>query len=73
MSEAVTKWYWDLDKGIAVAATDRGPGDHTLGPYPTKGEAENWKSRVESRNEAWDDDDERWDHGDQDQPPPAAN
>lgn len=55
-----TEWYWDLDKRIAVPAEERGPGDHMLGPYPTKGEAENWKARVEQRNEVWDDADEEW-------------
>jgi hypothetical protein len=53
-------WYWDLEREVAVRAADRGPGDHTLGPYPTKGDAENWKAKSEVRNEAWDDDDERW-------------
>lgn len=56
-----TEWYWDLEKRVAVPADERGPGDHTMGPYATKGEAENWKARVEARNEAWDDADEEWD------------
>ena len=55
-----TEWYWDLDKGVAGPAEERGPGDHMMGPYPTRGEAENWKSKVEARNEAWDDADEEW-------------
>lgn len=55
-----TEWYWDLEKHIAVPAEERGPGDHMMGPYATKGEAENWKARVEARNEAWDDADEEW-------------
>lgn len=55
-----TEWYWDLEKQIAVPADERGPGDHMLGPYPTKGEAENWKATVEARNEAWDDADDEW-------------
>jgi len=60
MSEPATEWYWDLDKNRAVPADERGPGDHTLGPYGTRGEAENWKAKLETRNDAWDDDDERW-------------
>lgn len=32
-----------------------------LGPYPTKQAAENWKTKVEERNEAWEHDDEEWD------------
>jgi hypothetical protein len=55
-----TEWYWDLDRGIAVPADQRGPGDDTMGPYPTKGQAENWKATVEARNDAWDDADEEW-------------
>ena len=60
MSEPATEWYWDLHKQLAVPADQRGPGDHTLGPYRTRGEAENWKTKVDTRNDAWDDDDERW-------------
>jgi hypothetical protein len=26
-----------------------------LGPYPTRADAENWKARVEARNDQWDD------------------
>jgi hypothetical protein len=59
--EPTTEWYWDLDKHTAVPADQRGPGDHTLGPYATKGAAENWKSKVDARNDAWDEADEKWD------------
>lgn len=59
-SEPETEWYWDLERERAVPAAERGPGDHMLGPYRTKGEAENWKATVESRNEAWDEDDAEW-------------
>ena len=54
------EWYWDLERGLAVPAAERGPGDHMLGPYASKAEAENWRSRVEERNEAWDEADEAW-------------
>ena len=54
------EWYWDLNKKRAVPAAERGPGDNTLGPYSSRAEAENWRSRVEQRNDAWDDADERW-------------
>jgi hypothetical protein len=53
-------WYWDLRKQRAVQASERGPADHVLGPYPTREAAEHWRERVELRNEAWDEDDERW-------------
>ncbi len=55
------EWFFDLRTGIAVPASERGPGDHMLGPYPTKGQAENWKATNAARNEAWDEADERWD------------
>lgn len=55
------KWYWDLDRKQAVRADERGPGDNTLGPYDSRGEAENWRSTVDQRNEAWDDADDEWD------------
>jgi hypothetical protein len=60
MSEPSTEWYFDLKRGVAVPAEERGPADHLLGPYPSKAAAENWRSTVETRNEAWDADDERW-------------
>ncbi len=54
------EWYWDLDRKIAVPADERGPGDNTLGPYPTKGQPENWKETSEQRNESWDAADDAW-------------
>ena len=61
-NDADDGWYFDLQKGVAVPAAERGPGDHMLGPYPTKGQAENWKATKDARNESWDEDDERWDN-----------
>lgn len=58
---ADSEWYWDLDKQIAVPADSRGPADQTLGPYPSKAEAEHWKATTERRNESWDADDDAWD------------
>ncbi|NND75142.1 MAG: SPOR domain-containing protein [Ilumatobacter sp.] len=54
------EWYWNLEKGVAVPAAERGPSEHMMGPYPSRAEAENWKSKVEARNETWDDADEEW-------------
>lgn len=54
------EWYWDLNHHRAVRADQRGPADHVLGPYATKGEAENWKARVEERNDAWEEQDHEW-------------
>ena len=56
------EWYWDLNRKIAVPASERGAGDHVLGPYPTRHEAENWQAKVEQRNEGWDDADAAWEH-----------
>ena len=53
-------WYWDLDKKIAIRADNRGPADHTLGPYTSKAEAENWKATSASRNDIWDTADDEW-------------
>ena len=60
MSRSTDEWYWDLRRGVAVPAAERGSSDDMLGPYPSKYEAENWKAKVEERNEAWDHDDEEW-------------
>lgn len=56
------EWYWDLNRKMAVLASERGPGDQVLGPYPSKFEAENWKAKAEERNDAWDGDNEAWEH-----------
>ncbi len=55
-----TEWYWDLDRKMAVPSSERGPADNLLGPYPSRAEAENWKAKVEERNDGWDDADEEW-------------
>lgn len=56
------EWYFDLHKGVAVPASERGHADHMLGPYRTKGEAENWRATKDARNESWDEEDERWEN-----------
>jgi hypothetical protein len=59
---ADAEWYWDLNRKMAVPASERGPGDQVLGPYPSRFDAENWKAKVEERNEGWEHDDEAWEH-----------
>ena len=54
------EWYWDLRRKVAVPASERGPGDDVMGPYASRHEAENWKSKVDERNEGWDEADEEW-------------
>jgi len=58
------QWYFDLRRGVAVPAAQRGPGDDMLGPYASRAEAENWRSTVEQRNDTWDDADEAWNERD---------
>jgi hypothetical protein len=60
LMSADTQWYFDLHQNKAVPAAERGAGDHVLGPYPSRHEAENWKAKVEERNEGWDEDDDAW-------------
>jgi hypothetical protein len=59
-----TEWYWDLIRERAVRASERGFADHLLGPYPSRFEAENWKAKVEERNEGWDEADAEWNDDD---------
>jgi hypothetical protein len=54
------QWYWNIKKGRAVAASERGRADELLGPYPTKEDAEHWRDHVEARNEAWEQADREW-------------
>lgn len=55
-----SEWYWDLGRGVAVPASERRFASNTLGPYPSRAEAERWHEKVEARNEEWDDADEAW-------------
>ena len=64
-SDPEEAWYWDLRLARAVPASERGAADHVLGPYPTREAAEHWRDRVDTRNEAWDEDDERWEGRDE--------
>jgi len=67
-----SEWYWDLRRNQAVPASERGAGDHVLGPYPSRHDAENWRSKVEQRNEGWDDDDQAWDNAGDGNDPAAS-
>ena len=49
-----------LKENRAVRASERGPADDLMGPYDTKDEAEHWRERHESRNEAWEQADREW-------------
>ena len=54
------QWYWDLQRGVAVPASQRRVASQMLGPYASRAEAERWHDTVEQRNEAWDDADDEW-------------
>lgn len=54
------EWYWDLNRKIAVHASERGSFDHVLGPYASKSDAEHWKQHAEERNDEWDGADAAW-------------
>ena len=60
MSTEAEEWYFDLRRGEAVPASERGNAEHLLGPYPSRAAAENWRATAKSRNDEWDAEDERW-------------
>ncbi|CAN5750853.1 hypothetical protein BH24ACT4_BH24ACT4_18040 [soil metagenome] len=53
-------WWWDLTEKRAVTGNERPRDAEVLGPYPSKAAAEAWQDQVEARNEAWKEEDERW-------------
>ena len=54
------KWYWCLDHDRVEGAGEACPPDRCMGPYETRDEAAHWRDKVEARNEAWDQEDRRW-------------
>ena len=54
------RWWWDLEQGRAVTDAERGPDRDVLGPYPSREAAEAWRQSHEGREDAWEDEDERW-------------
>ena len=54
------KWYFCLEHNRVEQEGGACRLDHAMGPYPTKEAAANWKATSEARNEAWDEDDRRW-------------
>ena len=55
-----TQWYWCFDHERAEPGAQACRADERLGPYPSKAEAENWRTKVEARNEEWDAEDRKW-------------
>ena len=54
------EWYWCLDHERAEPANEACGAAQRLGPYGSEEEAIHWRDRVEARNEAWDEEDRRW-------------
>ncbi len=54
------QWYWCLDHQEVEAAGSGCALDRKLGPFPSPAEARRWKQKFETRNEAWDEEDRRW-------------
>jgi hypothetical protein len=64
------QWWWELSSGRAVRDDERGPDLDVLGPYPTKAAAEAWRESHAAREDAWEDEDERWSGEERDRPGP---
>lgn len=56
------QWWWCLRHGRAEPGDPSCKASSRLGPYASEEEARAYAERVEARNEAWEDEDERW-HG----------
>lgn len=57
-------WYW-CQKHEKVESEARVCGATTrLGPYPTEEAAADWNQTSKARNDAWEEEDERWEGGD---------
>jgi len=54
------RWWFDLKQGRVVSDEERGADRDVLGPYPSREAAERWRDAHEGREEAWEEDDERW-------------
>lgn len=56
----MTAWFWCLRHQRVEHESERDDIENSLGPYPSEEAARNWRDRVEKRNEAWEEEDERW-------------
>jgi hypothetical protein len=59
------EWYWCLEHQRAESADQSCPPDRRMGPYSSADEAQHWREKVEARNEAWDEEDRRWEGEDE--------
>lgn len=60
--EQAGQFYWCL-RHKRVESADRCGAELLMGPYPSAAEAESYADKAKTRNEAWDDEDERWHNG----------
>jgi len=60
MGDTAQQWYWCLEHSTVEPAREGCPADRRMGPYSSPEEARNWKARSEAREEAWEEEDRRW-------------
>ncbi len=53
-------WFWCLRHQRVERGEEACEAEQRLGPYPSEAAARAWKEQVEARNEAWDQEDRRW-------------
>jgi hypothetical protein len=61
MAEDTKTWYWCLRHGHAEPAGQACGSEQRLGPYASAEEAAAFAERAAGRNEAWEEEDRRWD------------
>ena len=54
------QWYFCLEHDKVEREGEGCRLDRAMGPYATAEAAANWKQTAEARNEAWDEEDRRW-------------
>lgn len=64
MRSDMSEYWWCLTHG-RVEQGDVCKSEDRLGPYPTEEAAASWRTRHETREETWEEEDERW-HGEDD-------
>ncbi|MDP9419310.1 MAG: hypothetical protein M3P53_04030 [Actinomycetota bacterium] len=63
--EASTSWYWCFRHGRAEPEGEQCAAVDRLGPYPSRERALHWREQVDQRNEAWREQDRRWEGEDE--------
>lgn len=60
---AEQQWYWCLTHERPEPEGSQDSAGEVLGPYPSEQAARNWKQTNEARNQAWEEEDKRWEGG----------